>query len=245
MSDPFSGNPDPGMPRPTRRRFEPGLVEQGLRALQDTLRPALPKISGALRQVQRLSRDVSRRAIGLSKDGTREGRRLSQAIFRRAQGYGRTLWVHSRGNPRTIGLIGAGVAVTLAGAYTLSATMDGRSMCPPAVAGKPPKFLVLMDTVAHASAGSDLDLRYDVCGLASGTPYRGKVRFAAQRSAGKKRPKPVVQVVSFKDQVEGVATRRRQLLSLASTKPGTYTLELSVADNKGRERKQVQKVVVR
>jgi hypothetical protein len=234
MSDPFSGTPDPGMPRPTRRRFEPGLIEQALRALRETLRPALRKTKHGLRQAWRLSGEAFQQT-----------KRLSRSAFQRAQRYGTHLWLHRKGSPRTIGLIGAGVALTLVGAYTLSATMDGRSMCPPPVAGKPPKFLVLMDTVAHASAGSDLDLRYDVCGLASGTPYRGKVRFAAQRSAGKKRPKPVVQVVSFKDEVEGVATRRRQLLSLASTKPGTYTLELSVADNKGRERKQVQKVVVK
>jgi hypothetical protein len=234
MSDPFSGTPDPGMPRPTRRRFEPGLIEQALRALRETLKPALRGTQHGLRQAWQRSGEALPRT-----------KQLTKSAFWRAQRYGTHLWPHRKGSPRTIGLVGAGVVLTLAGAYTLSATMDGRSMCPPAVAGKPPKFLVLMDTVAHASAGSDLDLRYDVCGLASGTPYRGKVRFAAQRSAGKKRPKPVVQVVSFKDQVEGVATRRRQLLSLASTKPGTYTLELSVADNKGRERKQVQKVVVR
>lgn len=234
MSDPFSGTPDPGMPRPTRRRFEPGLIEQALRALRDTLRPALLMTQHGLRQAWQLSGVVIQRT-----------KRLWRSAFQRAQRYGTHVWLQRKGSPRTIGLIGAGVVLTLVGAYTLSATMDGRSMCPPAAAGKPQKFLVLMDTVAHASAGADLDLRYDVCGLASGTPYRGKVRFAAQRSAGKKRPRPIVQVVSFKDQVEGVATRRRQLLSLASTKAGTYTLELSVADNKGRERKRVQKVVVK
>ena len=234
MSDPFSGTQDPGTPRPTRRRFEPGLIEQALRALRETLRPVLRKTQHGLGRAWQVSGEVLQRA-----------QRQARNAFQRAQRYGARLWLRRRGNPRTIGLIGAGVLLTLAGAYTLSATMDGRSMCPPIAAGKPPKFLVLMDTVAQASAGSDLDLRYDVCGLASGTPYRGKVRFAAQRSAGKKRPKPIVQVVSFKDQVQGVATRRRQLLSLAATKPGTYTLELSIADNKGRERKRVQKVVVK
>jgi len=235
MSDPSSGIPDPGMPRPTRRRFEPGLIEQALRALRETLKPALRKTQHGLRGTWQASGEALHRT-----------KRTSKSVFQRAQRYGTHVWLHRKGSPRTLGLIGAGVALTLVGAYTLSATMDERSMCPPAAAGKPLKFLVLMDTVAHASAGSDLDLRYDICGLASGTPYRGKVRFAAQRPGGKKlKPKPVVQVVSFKDQVGGVATRRRQLLSLASTKPGTYTLELSVADNKGRERKQVQKVVVR
>jgi hypothetical protein len=51
--------------------------------------------------------------------------------------------------------------------------------------------------------------------------------------------------VSFKDRADGVSTRREQPVSLASTKPGTYTLELVIADGKGRERKRAQKIVVR
>jgi hypothetical protein len=103
-----------------------------------------------------------------------------------------------------------------------------------------------MDPVPHVAAGSEVKIHYEVCGLPSGTPYRGRVRLAQQPAAGKKasaRPKPLV--VGFKDQVDGVATRRHQELSLASAKPGAYTLELSVADNRGRERKTVQKVLVK
>jgi hypothetical protein len=103
-----------------------------------------------------------------------------------------------------------------------------------------------MHPVRQVTAGSEVEIHYDVCGLASGTPYRGRVRLTQQRPAGKKgsaKPKPLV--VSFKDEVDGVATRRQQELDLASTRPGTYTLELSVADSKGRERTRVQKVLVR
>jgi hypothetical protein len=52
-------------------------------------------------------------------------------------------------------------------------------------------------------------------------------------------------VVSFKDRADGMATRRHEQLELGSTKPGAYTLELSIADKRGRERKRVQKVLVR
>ena len=109
-----------------------------------------------------------------------------------------------------------------------------------------PQFLLLMDPVPHVAAGSEVEIHYDVCGLASGTPYRGRVRLAQQRAGGKKgsaKPKPLV--VSFKDQVDGTATRRHQELDLASTRPGAYTIELSVADNQGRERKRVQKVLIK
>jgi hypothetical protein len=103
-----------------------------------------------------------------------------------------------------------------------------------------------MDPIPHPPAGSELTIDYDVCGLKSGTPYRGRVRLS-QQVAGKKKkstkPKPLV--VTFQDRVDGPATRRSQEVNLGVTKPGTYTLELSVIDNQGRERKRLQKVVVK
>jgi hypothetical protein len=226
MSNPFSGIPDPGTPRPTRRRFEPGLVQEALRAMQESLRPALQVAQGAVRRAQRVAKEA----------------------LRRAQRYGQDLWLRGKRNPRPYGLVGAAVALTLVGAYAVSASGAGRSLCPPASKGKTPKFLVLMDSVPQVAAGSEVEIHYDVCGLASGTPYRGRVRLAQQPPAGKKKkrsatPKPLE--VSFKDQVDGVATRRHQQLNLASTKPGAYNLELSVTDKKGRVRKRVQKVLVK
>lgn len=221
MSNPFSGIPGPGTPPPIRRRVQPQMVQEALRAMkgalraiQEALRPALPAAQGALRRSQR---------------------------------YGEDLWLRGKRNPRTFGLVGGAVALTLVGAYALSASGAGRSLCPPTSDGKTPRFLLLMDPVLHVPAGSKVEIHYDVCGLPSGTPYVGRVRLAQQQATGKKkksaRPKPLV--VSFKDQVDGVATRRHQELDLGSTRPGAYTLELSVADNRGRARKRVQKVVVK
>ena len=96
-----------------------------------------------------------------------------------------------------------------------------------------------------------MEVNYDVCGLASGSAYSGRVRLIQpqQRPAGKKTKKKSAKltplVVSFKDRVDGPATRREQEFKLGSTKPGTYTLELTVTDSKGRERKKMQKVVVK
>ena len=91
-------------------------------------------------------------------------------------------------------------------------------------------------------------IHYDVCGLRSGTPYRGKVRLSQQRPGGKKKknsvtPKPLV--VTFEDKVDGPASRRLQEVNLGPTKPGAYTLELIVVDNQGRERKRLQKILVK
>jgi hypothetical protein len=103
-----------------------------------------------------------------------------------------------------------------------------------------------MDPVPHPAAGSEVEIHYDVCGLRSGTPYRGRVRLSQQPARGKKKsskPKPLI--VTFQDEVDGLATRRSQQLDLGSTRPGTYTLELTVVDNQGRERKRLQKVLVK
>jgi hypothetical protein len=104
-----------------------------------------------------------------------------------------------------------------------------------------------MDSVPHTVAGSKLEIQYEVCGLALGTPYRGKVRLVQQQKtiAKKKSAAAKPLVVSFKDRSQGLATRGEQQVNLGSTKPGKYTLELVVADNKGRERKRVQKITVR
>jgi hypothetical protein len=201
MSQPFSGIPAPGAPRPFRRRFQPGLIQDALRA--------------GLRKAQRYSED---------------------------------LWLRGKRNPRGFALAGgAVVVVTLVGAYALSASGPKRSLCPPvAQASSAQPFLLLLDPVPHLAAGSALEIHYDVCGLPSRTPYRGQVRLSQQgvvRAKKSAKPKPLV--VTFQDKADGLATRRSQQLALGRTKPGAYTLELSVVDNQGRECKRFQKIVVK
>ena len=220
MSNPFTGIPDPVTPPPFKRRVQPRMVQEALRAMQATLRPALPAARKALWQA----------------------RWAAKGALRQAQRHGEDLWRRGKRNPRTVGVIAGAVALTLVGAFALSASGAGRSLCPPASDGKTPPFLLLMHPVRQVTAGSEVEINYDVCGLASGAPYRGRVRLT-QVKKGSAKPKPLV--VSFKDQVDGVATRRQQELDLVSTRPGIYTLELSIADSKGRERTRVQKVLVK
>jgi hypothetical protein len=220
MSNPFSGIPDPGTPPPIRRRLQPASARDALRAMRNTLRAAMPKARRVLFKAQWAAKDE----------------------LRRAQRYSDDLWRGAKRHPRTAGVMAGAVALTLVGAFALSASGAGRSLCPPASAGKTPPFLLLMDPVSPVPAGSEVEVHYDVCGLPSGTPYRGRVRLTPVKK-GSAKPKPLV--VSFKDQVDGVATRRQQELDLGSTRPGTYTLELSVADSKGRERTRAQKVLVK
>lgn len=177
----------------------------------------------------------------------KSAQQLGGRALREARMYGQTLWQRGRRRPRTVGLVGAGIVVTLVGAYALSAS--SRSLCPPVGEAKTARFLLLMDPVPHQVAGSDMIIDYDVCGLKSGTPYRGKVKLTQQVATSNKKkktpPKPKSLVVTFQDEVDGVASRHSQELKLGATKPGTYTLELSVIDNLGRERKRLQKVQVK
>jgi hypothetical protein len=142
-----------------------------------------------------------------------------------------------RRSPRTFGLVGGAVVLTLVGAYTLSASGAGRSLCP-----KNSQFLLLMDPIPPTPAGSELEVYYDVCGLRAGTPYRGKLVLLQQTAAGKKAVKAKPVTVAIRDKADGPATRRRQDVELGSAKPAAYTLELSVTDSQGRERKKVQKI---
>ena len=133
-------------------------------------------------------------------------------------------------------------------------------MCPPpgkasAAAAKTPKakaapFLLLMDSVPTVAAGSALKINYDVCGLPSGTGYRGKVRLQppqravkAKKKRGSAQPTPLV-IATFEDEADGLASRKRQTVQLGAAKPGAYTLELIVTDDLGRVRKKVQKIVL-
>ncbi|HET6779270.1 MAG TPA: hypothetical protein VFH26_10310 [Gemmatimonadales bacterium] len=218
MSQPFSGIPDPGFPR-RRRRFEPGIVQEALQA--------------ARRQLETAARGAMRH---------------SQSLWQR----GRNLWQRGKRRPRVAALVGGALALTLVGAYSLSASGAGRSHCPPAASSpaakgqKTARFLLLMDQVPHPAAGSELEIYYDVCGLASGTRFSGRVRLLpAQTTTKKKSAKPKPLTVAFKGEVDGPATRRYQELELGVTKPGTYTLELAVVDNQGRERKRFQKIRVK
>ena len=225
MSNPLSGSPDPEIPRSVRSRFRPSPVQEALREMKDALQARLRRIHPTLQRMHRGAKDASRRAQRSVQD----------------------LWFRGKRNPKQFGMVAGVIALTLVGAYAVSAAVATRSLCPAGSNGKAPKFVVLMDSIPQVWAGSKLKIQYEVCGLASGTPYKGKVRLVQQqRTIAKKKSaaaKPLV--VSFKDRSGGLATRAEQLVSLGSTKPGKYTLELIVADNKGRERKRVQKVVVK
>ena len=120
----------------------------------------------------------------------------------------------------------------------------GGSLCP--AASDSSGFVVLLDPLPSHAAGSNLPVFFDVCGLAAGTPYSGRLRLARRQDGLKKLfgggSKPLV--TSFQERADGPAIRRSRTVNLKSVQPGAYTLELTVTDNRGRTRRRVQSVAV-
>src|SRR3982751_5859921 len=167
MSQPFLRIPEPEIPRPFKRRFQPNGMQVALR------------------------------------DGWNRARRKGGELWRTGKRQGAEIWRQGKRHPRIIGMIGGAAALTLVGGYTLSATGSGRSLCATALETgsgskkvKTPRFLVLMEPVGAAKAGSDLEVRYDVCGLPSGSGYRARLQITQQRVVKKGSAKPKTLIVN-------------------------------------------------
>jgi hypothetical protein len=107
------------------------------------------------------------------------------------------------------------------------------SRCPTGVAmdGKRP-FGVLVDSIGSTPQGSDLNVHYDVCGLAEGTPFKVKmsiVRDGTRHAADR-------MTANFDDASTGIGTRRVHSLAVSSLPAGSYRLTVIVTDDKGRKR---------
>jgi hypothetical protein len=207
MTQPISGIPDPGTPRPFKRRYQPGVLQGAFK--------------GALRMVGPYSEEV----------------------LRSARLYGRELWRKGKRNPRALGLAGGAVALTLLGAYALSATGAGAANCPAASDGKPP-FLLLIDPIPPASPGSKIDIHYDVCGLKAGTSYKGRIQLSPLKTGGKKATRSTPRMIKFQEKVDGPATRHQRQIVLGPAKPGSYTVDLTVVDGQGRARRKQQRMLI-
>lgn len=174
----------------------------------------------------------------------RQVRPYSERALRGAKRLGEEWWRRGKRNPRVLGLAVGAIVLTLGGAYALSATGAGHSLCPPATSGKEMPFLLLMDPVPPAAKGAKIEIHYDVCGLPSGTAYKGRIQLS-QKPAGKKAAKLKPVVVKFQDEVDGRASRHERQVELGSARAGDYNLVLTVVDDQGRVRKKQQKVQVR
>jgi hypothetical protein len=125
------------------------------------------------------------------------------------------------------------VVLTISAFRMTRGASPNQSRCPNGVAmdGKRP-FGVLVDSIGSAPQGSDVNVRYDVCGLSEGTAFKVKmsvVRDGSRHAADR-------MTASFDDTSMGFGTRRQHSLAIASLPAGNYHLTVVVTDDRGRRR---------
>jgi hypothetical protein len=174
--------------------------------------------------------------------GLAVGRRVVHASaphVRRVAGWigGRTVRFWKRAG---IAVVGCGLAFLL-GRYALLQ----RSRCPQpgsrssdsgAAGSARAPFDVRLDPPERQAQGRDLDVYYDVCGLAAGSV---KTRLVVTRQeSGLKRfftdVDPVV--ASFDDEIGGPRARRHHAVDFEAMPAGSYVVDLVVHDGTGRRR---------
>jgi hypothetical protein len=201
-----------------------------LRSLGAAARGALRGIAPALASVRRA---VRRGAAALAP----ALRSVKSVVGGRGAAVGHWLrrTLTSRGS--TVSMASAfiiAVAVLTFSAFRMTAgSPRNQSRCPTGVAmdGKRP-FGVLLDSIGTAPKGSDVDVKFDVCGLNEGTPFKVKmsvVRDGTRHSADR-------MTATFDDSSIGIGTRRQHSLAIATLPAGNYHLTVIVTDDKGRKR---------
>ena len=167
-------------------------------------------------------------------------------------------YVISRGR-RFWATLAAASVMLVASYYGVHFATKHRSHCPTIVASsaaapgggsavaKPAGFSLLLDAVGTQSAGDDLDLYYDVCGLDDGNTYTAHVSVSKNESGLKRllgrSPGPIT--VEFDHTAHGPASRRHETIDFSNMPAGSYALHLVVTDDAGRRRERLSEFQVR
>ena len=206
------------------KRQRPKLRELGA-SIRGALSGVRPMGSAIARTFRRATHSLQPGARALGDFLGRHGRWATRAVRRTLTSRGSTVSMASAF------IIAVAVLTFTAFRRTGAARSDSR--CPTGVAmdGKRP-FGVLVDSIGSTPQGSDMNVHFDVCGLAEGTPFKVKmsiVRDGTRHAADR-------MTASFDDTAAGVGTRRAHSLAVASLPGGSYRLTIVVTDDKGRKR---------
>ena len=219
-------------------------LDAGLRALKsqrprldaglNAIRAQQPKVQAGLAAGRQLALEQQPRVAAARQ-------RVTSAVV--------TGVAYARSRSRRFWLSGAAAAMTVViGYYGIHFATRHRTRCPaapiasadslPSGPAKAKTFSVLMDAIGSQSAGGDLDVYYDVCGLDAGTTYTANVR-VEQNSSGLRRflgrsPGPVT--ASYDEEANSPAVRRHRTLEFGQMPAGSYSVDLVVTDARGRVR---------
>ena len=218
----------PGWPAPKVRR--PSGAER--------LRLHLASILSHARSGLGIARPAVERSIGHARAAVSTGMRVARGK-----------------SPRFWGMAAGAAGLVIAGYYGLHFATMHRSRCPaPAAAAtsarltdgspdpaaaKPAEMLLLVDAIERQGAGSDLDVYYDVCGLADGASFTTHV---SVRRAGFSLPgfRSRTMTESYNDRADGEGSRRHRELDFGDMPAGSYTLTVVTTDDarsRSRERR--------
>ena len=139
------------------------------------------------------------------------------------------------------------LAVAGGGWYVANATAAPRGRCAAAVTENgTPRFAVLVDRIGPVTRGSDVELYYDVCNIASG-PFKTRVTLSRPASGFQRLLRNAVEPVNltFDETPSRAAIRRHRTIALGDRPAGTYTLGIVVTEEGGRRREKYQAVTVR
>jgi hypothetical protein len=111
--------------------------------------------------------------------------------------------------------------------------------------GGAPRFTLLVDRVGPVTRGSDVELYYDVCNIASG-PFRTRVTLTRPTSGFQRLMGNSVDPINltFDETAGRGAVRRHRTIALGNRPAGTYTLGIVVTDESGRRREKYRAVTV-
>jgi hypothetical protein len=129
------------------------------------------------------------------------------------------------------------VAVLTFSAFRMtSGASHNESRCPmhPAMDGKQPFAVLLADSIGSTPQGSDVTVRYDVCGLNEGTPIKSRLT-VARTDGGRKAAADRMQA-TFDDSAIGIGTRLHHVVPVSGLPAGSYRLTVVVIDDRGRRR---------
>jgi hypothetical protein len=108
-------------------------------------------------------------------------------------------------------------------------------------------FTLLVDPMRAQSPASEVELYYDVCGLADDAPFTTDVVVARSDFSIKRLLKRGYAPVeaSFADEADGPATRRHRTIDTGELTGGSYSVVVVVTDVDGRRRQRRTQLVVR
>jgi predicted Ser/Thr protein kinase len=146
-----------------------------------------------------------------------------------------------------------GIGLLTASYYAVHFATKHKSRCIPISAialapsiGKAVPFTILMDAPGAQDEGNDVDVYYDVCGLAPGTSYIAKVSITRNgflnRLAGRS-GNPIT--ATYNESARSAAVRRHRTLDTSELLAGQYTVSVTITDasDRVRERKTTFDIV--